>query len=306
MMTTSVDRFFGLALLALISTSAAGCVIESSDNDDDAAGGSGGSGGTVPDPEGPIAHDANEAWPKKPTNVPTVTPAELVTACVEFATCGAEESPSTDPMTVVSFCVAELAWSAERAIPASGLLRWNERVEYYVRCVLDHPGDCEAQKSCSSGRDTAIACEEDGCKIAGNANSTVSCDGSVATVKGTFGSLTRDCARAYAECDPQSETGCTDRPFTACPEDVSTNDRCDGNIRLGCDGKGQVSYHDCSVLGGICGETNGSMDCVYQDPPDSECADSKDVLPVCDAGMLGVCLNGARVRVDAKTLCPSA
>jgi hypothetical protein len=307
-MTTIVDRFSRFALFALISTSVPGCLFDMSESDKHSGvGGGGGSGGAIPTPEGPVAHDANEAWPKKSTTAPTITPEELVSACVEFTACGAGDPNATDPMISISYCVSQLIWSAERAIPASGLLKWNERIEHYVKCQLDHAGDCTAQKSCSSGRDSAIDCEEDGCRTSGGVKFAVTCDGSVAHLEGGTSTFDRDCALAYAECDVASPTGCTDRPFTACPPETSTKDRCDGNIRLGCDGKGQVSYHDCSRLGGVCGTTSdGSEGCIYKEPADAQCPDEKQLYPSCDGGTLSVCVNGARISVPGTGVCPSA
>ena len=62
-----------------------------------------GSGGTPPNPEGPIAHDASEAWPKKPTSVPTITTQELVQACAESTACAAQTPGAvSDPLLAVS------------------------------------------------------------------------------------------------------------------------------------------------------------------------------------------------------------
>lgn len=303
-MTTIADRCSRITLFALASASVTACFVES--GSDSKPSNAGGSGGVAQTPEGPIATNAVEAWPKKPTAVPAITPEELVRACAEQAACNAPTSGSTDPLTAVSICVAELEWSAERAIPASALFSWNERVEYYVKCQNEHAGDCEAQKSCSSGRSHAIFCEEDGCHTVGSTKYTVTCEGSIAHLTAGNDTIDRDCAVAYAECDTESSTGCTDRPFTACPSEGSKADRCDDDIRLGCDGKGQVSYHDCSVLGGVCGTaSDGSQDCVYQDPPDPNCTDP-EVLPACADGQLSVCLNGASVTVNGAGVCPSA
>jgi hypothetical protein len=286
----------------VLSAVVSGCVFVSSDSEPR---GAGGSGGGTPQPIGPVAHDADEAWPKRPANVPIITPEQIASACAELAACD-ELDPSSgmDRLAVVAFCVSQLTWSAERAIPVSGLLRWNERAEYYVLCQLEHAGDCAAQKSCSSGRDARIYCEEDGCRLLTGLGYDVSCAGSVAQLASGANVTERDCARAYAECDPSSPTGCTDRPFTACPSEGNKADRCDGDVRLGCDGAGQVSYRDCSRMGGSCGTTaDGRQDCIYQSVPDTGCTDPALPSPSCSGSTLGVCVNGKRVSLSAPGVC---
>jgi hypothetical protein len=134
----------------------------------------------------------------------------------------------------------------------------------------------------------------------------VTCDGSIATLKNATRSFSRDCSRALAECDTTSATGCTDRQFTACPAEGSKADRCDGNVRLGCDGAGQVSYHDCERMGGVCGTTpEGKQDCIYTNPPDTGCEDVTAPTAACTNGQLSVCVNGKRVSLPAAGVCPA-
>jgi hypothetical protein len=212
----------------------------------------------------------------------------------------------------VGGCVADLIWSAERAIPLSHstLLSaesfgtsW-ERVEYYVPCVLQHPHDCVAIQACSTSR-RDVSCEEDGCWIyENNLDYTVTCNGTFANVvvrpSTSFG---RDCARAFAECSVTSPTGCTDRLLTTCGAGANPDDHCDGNVRLGCDRSGQRSYHDCARLGGICGPTAHGDDCIYQDPPDPECPPMHEQRASCIGSTLSLCVNGKRVSVEAPAIC---
>ncbi len=262
------------------------------------------SGRTGAEPSGPVASDAAEAFPDRPTGVPVITPVEIASACADSAACIEDRAQysTSDLYGLVALCVEDARWSAERAVPMSDFSHNGERAEYYVRCVLDHAGDCNAVNACRTDRDPAITCQEDGCTAP--AGTTFSCDGSVAhvTIGGT--SSERDCARAYAACDPSSATGCTDRQYTACPADGEQADRCDGDVRLGCDSAGQVSYHDCSRMGGHCGDAgDGSQDCIYPGTPAPDCSADTPKLPECIGDQIAVCLNGRRITAPAAAFC---
>ncbi|MBK7585644.1 MAG: hypothetical protein IPI67_36345 [Myxococcales bacterium] len=252
------------------------------------------------DPEGPVAASAAEAWPKAPTQVPAIDEQAILDACALAGACAPEvtaEDKSTR-VSLVQLCVSDMVFSAERAIPISQWSARNERAEYWVDCVLTHTNDCGAVNACATKRDSRITCQEDGCSA--SEKFEVSCNGSVATLKGAGASFSRDCARAFAECDPKSETGCTDRHYSACPKDISTKDRCDGDVRLGCDGMGQVSYHDCTRLGGICGTTpDGSEGCIYPAPVSAECGEEA-AAPECSGATLSTCVNGQRVSTSTS------
>jgi hypothetical protein len=251
---------------------------------------------------GPVAHDANEAWPDAPTGLPVLTRDELLRACATAGACDPEVMgwDLDTRLGLVEICVDDLIFSAERAIPISKWGHRNERAEFWVRCVLDHETDCSAVSQCATDRDARIDCQEDGCSS--EEELIVSCTGTVATLKGESGSKNRDCARAFASCDPESPTGCTDRHYSACPADISKKDRCDGDIRLGCDQLDQVSYHDCSRLGGTCGTApDGSQDCVYPGPKSADCGENP-LRASCDGSTLSACVLGARVQV-ATPLC---
>jgi hypothetical protein len=292
-MKTWIACFTSLLAVPVLPLAMQGCTVEMTGEPQDGK-----------SPIGPVAKNARAAWPNRPDDVPAITPEDIARACVERAICGPETSDSgVEALTFVSFCVEQLTWSAERAIPVSRLFRWNERAEYFVRCQVDHAGDCTAQKSCSSDRHAAILCEEDGCRVTGNPLQ-VTCEGSVAKMLGGEGSFDRDCARAFAVCDPLSSTGCSDRQFSACPVDLGTGDRCDGDVRLGCDRQGQVSYHDCTRMGGRCGTTADGETCAYSPPPSPECSDPSQPGPVCAGLMLAVCVNGQRVTLSAPGVCP--
>lgn len=287
--------FTGAALLS------SGCVVTTSDNGNTGgSAGTGGTGGTTQNPVGPVAHNASEAFPDKPASVPVLTAKDIVQACATDVACSMSGAKYTqqDRLTGIAMCLDNVTWSAERAIPMSDLSLKNERAEYYVGCVNQHAGDCSAVAQCSSGRNPDIACQEDGCR--GPSGAQVSCQGSVATVDGT----PRDCSVAYAACDPSSPTGCTDRHYTACPAGGTHADHCDGNVRLGCDGAGQVSYHDCSRMGGTCGTMpDGHQGCIYTEgTADPGCANNTK-LPSCSGTTLAACVNGRLMTVDAPDFC---
>lgn len=293
----------GLIAVAGAALLSNACVVTTTDNGK--AGGSGGSGGPggTQNPVGPVAHNASEAFPDKPASVPVLSSHEIVQACISYVGCSTADANYTfkDRMAAMALCVTNVTWSAERAIPMSDLALQNERPEYFVGCVNQHAGDCSAVNACSTSRDPAISCQEDGCQ--GPADAHVTCQGTVASLETAGRTITRDCAAAYAECDPSSPTGCTDRQYTACPAGDPHVDRCDGNVRLGCDGTGQVSYHDCSRMGGTCGTTpDGHQDCIYtQGSADPSCTDGE--IPTCSGTKLDVCVNGRLMSVDAPSLC---
>jgi hypothetical protein len=245
--------------------------------------------------KGPVAHDANEAWPTRPADVPVLRVDDIANACATAGLC-APEVMELEPQTraaLVDLCVSDVIFSAERAIPMSGFRQSNERAEFWVRCVLDNAGQCSQVSQCKTERAPSIYCEEDGCLA--SEKLAASCNGNVATLANAEGNWTRDCSRSFATCDPNSATGCTDRELSRCPEDAARADRCDGNIRLGCDGKNQVSYRDCTRLGGACGTaTDGSEDCLYA-PQDAECPKSAE----CNGTTLSVCIQGHHLSFDS-------
>lgn len=286
--------FWATALAALASTA---CMVTSS-------GGTGGSGG-APHAIGPIANNASEAFPKKPTSVPVIDATDIVKSCALYSACTAPSdlSSQSDLLGLEELCIADITWSAERAIPVSNFSQDAERAEYFVQCAIAHASDCPAISACAAERSSQIYCEEDGCQ--GPSGAQVSCQGTVATVHAAGTSFTRDCALAYAQCDPSSPTGCTDRPFTRCPPGGNTADHCDGNVRLGCDAAGQVSYHDCSRMGGTCGSLpDGQQGCIYNGGvTDPQCTATPSATPSCSGPMLSACVNEKLVTVNAPELC---
>lgn len=182
-------------------------------------------------------------------------------------------------------------------------MKGNERAEFLVRCVLQST-NCTDTNQCLTGRDSAIICEEDGCRVNTGETFTVTCNGTFATLVAGDHQIVRDCARAFAECDPNSETGCTDRPFTACPSGASTADRCDGNVIIGCDKGGQVTYHDCERMGGVCGMTTAAtIGCLYG-AEDAECTGDMPQLATCVGTDMTVCVTKQLITVPAPDLCP--
>ena len=250
----------------------------------------------------PTATSAEEAWPERPDAVPVLTGEQILEACAVSATCR-PDAPAGGTLWFLDNCVAAVLFNAERTIPLSFIytipLLGNERAEFWVQCVLDNQGDCALVESCLTPRSRYLACEEDGC-TAGRVL-VVECAGTIATLSAANQTFVRDCSRAYAECDPKSRTGCTDRHYTRCPAEPPLLDRCDGDIRLGCDGGCNVSYHDCARMGGSCETTAGGLGhCVYPATPDcvGHGADA-----TCGGGLVSACVNDRRVTVPSA-LCP--
>lgn len=251
-----------------------------------------------PAPIGTVAHDAAEAFPDRPSTLPAISGDDIVKACVVFAAC--KLGPSDGTATGVGYCVGQMEWSAERAVPISALLPGLERVEHMVPCLIG-AADCTAASRCFHERpgDT-FYCEEDGCRAAKTEVPSVTCSGSVATVKYESGTISRDCSAAFAGCDAESPTGCTDRPFTQCSD---APDRCEGDVRLGCDSHGQVSYRDCGRMGGTCTATgDGSVACAYGETG-TECTGGNVIFSHCEGTDVVLCSLGRKTVVPAPELC---
>lgn len=254
-------------------------------------------------PEGPVASNAAEAFPDKPAGVPPLSNSEILQACLDAADCVQTQYTQEQMLGLVQLCVHDVTFSAERAIPMSGFSNNNERAEYFVKCALDNAGNCSAVDACRTQRIGDITCQEDGCRIPSDTTSKVTCNGDVATITIGDASAKRDCTRAYAKCDPSSPTGCTDRHYTACPADGTKADRCDGNVRLGCDGAGQVSYHDCTRMGGTCGTTqSGVQGCIYPNV-NPACETNPVPDPQCVSGSIQICINGQQLTTPAPGVC---
>jgi hypothetical protein len=258
-----------------------------------------------PSGQGPVATNASEAWPTAPENVPGISSSDILRACSIAGSCSSEVSSyDTETRTgLVDLCVYDTVFSAERAVPISGFTQANERAEFWTRCVLDNADSCDAVEACKTKRDTAIYCQEDGCRA--TEKLAVSCAGDVATLDTGSRSFSRDCARAYAKCDTQSPTGCTDRHYSQCAPEAAgagAGDRCDGSVRLGCDGGSQVSYRDCTRLGGSCGAIPGDgQSCVYTAAEGPAC-DPELSSAECNGGTLSACVNGFRLS-QTSPLC---
>jgi hypothetical protein len=265
-----------------------------------------------PQPIGPVASNADQAFPGRPQGLAPLTRLDASAACVRAGECaigtplddgtGRTVDAST-AVGLVDLCIADLQFSTERAIPLTGFNNANERSEFWVACVISAGTDCAAIERCRTER-LETSCQEDGCLGPDGAN--VVCDGDVATIVLRNGNrITRDCSRAYARCDTRSSTGCTDRPYTQCDPEQGRADRCDGDVRLGCDGQDQVSYRDCSRFGGTCGALpDGKQGCSYPGI-DDDCAPGKLRAALCVDGAVSHCVNGGLVATPNATLCPS-
>lgn len=221
-------------------------------------------------PDGRIDATALEVWPERPASRP-LTAAEIADGCALLATC-----PLSSAEAGLSTC-ASINPYEERAIPfgstfffataaasfMNGGRNASESWAFFLRDVLDRDS-CEGVSSLLTARPGEITCTEAGCWWYSTDREipSVTCDGSVATLTTSGFSYRRDCARTYLDCDPSSPTGCTDRHPVAC--DPRAIERCDGEVRLGCDAYGRVTYRDCGWLeGGQCVESEQGATCVY-------------------------------------------
>lgn len=248
--------------------------------------------------DGRVDVTAAEAWPNRKAEPAPLTAAEIARACAVVGACipttGPAASKDADLATITALCAVPDA-QEERAIPASGS---NERWSYTLRRVLAAPS-CDTVNAVVSKRPTAIVCEEDGCWWASTTQliPKVTCAGTVATMTTGSSTYVRDCAAAYAACDPTSSTGCTDRAPVAC--DAKGKDRCDGDVKLGCDNTGRVSFHDCALVGRTCVETSDGASCA------PKTATPCDALSSCGGGgstQLTICAADQKVTVDCAAI----
>ena len=257
--------------------------------------------------DGRVDVSARQAWPSRPQETRQFpTPAEAAEACAAFAACGRPPRAPFDwfdGATGFSNClngalgIVEVN-SADRVIPLTGtgnIPTYEQGWPELVQRVLASAGDCDAVRSVLTTSGAPIVCQEDGCWLASKGAATVTCDGEVAHIRVDGAEFERDCARANVRCSEQSATGCTDRPLVRC--DSHALDRCEGDIKLGCDDCGLVSFHDCSWNGGHCKETAAGAECVG--PNDSSCA---TVTNACEGNSFSACVEGQSVRVDCAAL----
>jgi hypothetical protein len=268
-----------------------------------------------PDDLGVLENSAAEVWPWRP-DLPKLDNEEVVRACAAYVMCEESFADRTREglLTALRIRVFDVVGSAEQAIPITDLLysglfapggllaAYNERAEFFVSCVNSANQDCAAIRRCLSPRLNDLECDERGCRNASSQPFVRSCNGTVATL--TKGSLRfqRDCARAFAECDPKSATGCTDRRVSGCRVSGSQRcgvaSRCDGDVELGCDQYNRVTYNDCTRLGGWCGtDSLGFGSCMY--PRSSECL----LDPYFDLTCSGDKVNVCSLSVGAPELC---
>jgi hypothetical protein len=250
---------------------------------------------------------AAQAWPNRAPETPALTLEEIAQACATFGSCltgtldagtlGITDGATTDPEVakadLIRLCALGLQGSEERAIPNGG---YNERFAFEVRAAIAAHGDCAAVAAIHTERPAAIKCQEDGCWWSEAEAPTASCEGEVAVLVSGGSTFRRDCSHALTTCNG-SATGCTDRPLVAC--DPAAGDRCDGDIKLGCDHCGLVSFRDCARLaGGHCVEKDdGTASCVYAAGTGCGPADQ-----VCTGTMLTVCAAGTKTAVDCLAL----
>lgn len=279
-------------------------------------------------PDGRIDIDALAAWPDRAVEPPPLTRDEIARACAIEAACGQWPWPTPDgggdagldgdapdagsgpigdqdggwgfPSGAAfdaAICAAGAdsggSWAEVRAVPDyHDGARW----AWHVRALLASGNGCDRPAPSESRMPAETICQEDGCYWADPTPHAFTCDGD----RMRWGDVPtyRDCSRAFAHCDPGSETGCTDRHLVQC--DPAARDRCDGDVKLGCDSCGYVSFHDCSRLpGGHCVEAAGGASCEGDVASDAACAYTEIG---CEGDALRLCVLGVSTIVDCKGL----
>lgn len=237
--------------------------------------------------DGTIDLDAKDVWPARGAEPAALTPDEHAKACAELARCWGTESERSGLFALCLDAGFGFFWE-ERAVPTGAS---NERWTYEARRVLDAAGDCSVVTKVKTPRPSELICEEAGCWIAGAAPK-VTCEGTVATVTRGGLSFQRDCAHAFAACDPSSKTGCTDRAPIGC--EAGAKDRCDGEVAIGCDSTGKVTFHDCArVPGGKCALGGDGAACLAVAA--IECTAGK---VSCEGSDMVVCAMGKKVALS--------
>jgi hypothetical protein len=255
--------------------------------------------------------NALAAWPNRQTEPPPLTPQEQADACALISACMTDTAGKPlddDSMAALTQACAKGKSPGdakeERSIPQDGL---NERFVFEAKAVLAGAHDCTTIRAQETKRPAVIVCQEDGCWWESPTPAlpaccqpvpTVTCAGEVATLVTEGLTFTRDCARAFAKCDPKSSTGCTDRAPVAC--DPAGLDKCDGDVKLGCDSEGRVSFHDCARYpGGHCLDDGKDVKCVVSD---EKCDLAKMGCDPTAPNILNLCVTGATVPVDCDKL----
>jgi len=248
--------------------------------------------------DGRVDTTAAQAWPNRPTIDPgPVSNDDVAKACAAYGAClstfAKPPVSSTDDETIaIATALCTLPDMAEERV--NPINDHNERWSWWIRAIVANPS-CDAIAKLQTARPKDVYCEEDGCWSTSGSKPSVQCTGSVAAISVGGVSSIRDCARSYTTCNENSPTGCDDRAPTAC--DPKGNDRCDGNIKLGCDRNGLVSYHDCALIHATCQESADGAKCVTN--PDAGCDTSAQV---CTGTQLTLCTFGAKTTVDCAAL----
>jgi hypothetical protein len=249
---------------------------------------------------------AEQAWPTRGPEPAPLDRQEWARACVISGACapsapadGLDLAAARSLGTVA--CTGQPNASEAAAIPMRPLgsaITWiaDERWSFFARAIAPLGSDCAAVESLLTPPVPQVWCREAGCDWypGGVPPPLVRCDGDIATLLTRDGPFERNCATAFARCDETSSTGCTDRRAIACGRGDFA--RCDGDIRLGCDGE-NVTFTDCSRHGGTCVERPRDAECVY--PADGACMAADEA---CNGDMIELCVQGERIAIDCGAL----
>lgn len=262
--------------------------------------------------DGRLDATAERAWPARPPAPPPLTAQEVAEACVKLAACvpapsGAEAELPDARAAYLAACLAVNPYE-ERAIPygsdyyfgtaATDFLtagrQASERWTFFVRAVVASDGDCRRVDEILTPRPDEITCSEAGCWWYSTRLPIprVACEGDVAVLETEGEVFRRDCSRAFLACDPSSPTGCTDRPPASCRPGAA--DVCDGDVKLGCDRYGRLTYRDCGwIERGRCVQGEDGATCRYD-----EATGCVNESALCDGDALTVCVAGRSVTVS--------
>lgn len=208
--------------------------------------------------EGPIAANAAEAWPSHPGDLPRLTIPAIERACDAYLACvpsnlDAPFASRADCSFLVGVAAHVAAPIRDMSLTGNATTNYQERAEFFVSCVHSASDCAEVSQCLTPDGGDGYSKRHD-----------VTCAGSIATYTDGSNRYERDCSRAYAECDPTSVTGCTDRPRSCCPTGRRAT-RCDGSVLLECGDDGALIYWDCSRLSATCDVSNsaGGSGCIY-------------------------------------------
>jgi len=252
-------------------------------------------------PRDPPLEDVAQILPE--ASRAALTREAVVRACQTWVECAGDVSIHGDKLAVgddrLVDCVQSVAIAAEGG---ERILHSNESAPFFLSCVADASGGCGEVLACSTMSPLDDHCSPVGCP---RAEARVTCDGTVASVETDTGLVERDCARANAQCDTGSVSGCDDALAYSCPSAKIngpvdschySGGWCEGDLNVGC-AAGHARVFDCAVFGGTCVESSPeTADCLYPDVPEPGCGSAFSYENGSDAQGSFQCVRGRKVH----------